>query len=93
MNCAGAERHKEATAVFEAKAELVQGPTQSVLAKGTDADGDDDMIPAGHVARSPRNRLGVVMGRHKVKRQRMRRNRSNWQVSPQSTKVSEEANA
>ena len=49
--CAEAERQKRTIAVFEA----VEEPTMSVLTNEKDADGDDDMIPAEHVAKFLRN--------------------------------------
>ena len=56
--CAEAERQKRTIGVFEAMAELVEVPTMSVLTNEKDADGDDDMIPAEHVAKFLRNCLG-----------------------------------
>ena len=44
-------------AIFEAMAELVVIPKQSMLTHEMEAEGDDDMTPAGHVVKSLK--LGV----------------------------------
>ena len=60
VECPEVERQREAVAVFEAVAELAVIPKQSLLTHEMEAEGDEDMTPAGHVAKSLK--LGVDRG-------------------------------